>query len=49
MPVSEPGTEPQPSASEAIDRFIAGMAERFHGPIRVARDTERIPVPGAPA
>jgi ribonuclease Z len=40
---------PVPNSGPELDRFIAGMTERFRGPIRVARDTERIPVPGAPA
>lgn len=38
---------PVPNAGPELDRFTAGMADHFAGPIRVARDTERIPVTGA--
>ncbi len=38
---------PVPSAGPELDRFTAGMEAAFTGPIRVARDTERIPVTGA--
>lgn len=40
---------PIPSTGPEVERFIAGMAEQYPGPIRVARDTDRIPVPGATA
>jgi ribonuclease Z len=40
---------PVPNIGPELDRFTAGMAGVFGGPIRVARDTERIPVPGGPA
>jgi ribonuclease Z len=40
---------PIPAAGPEVERFVAGMADQFPGPIRVPRDTDRIPVPGAPA
>jgi ribonuclease Z len=40
---------PVPNIGPELDRFTAGMAGVYAGPIRVARDTERIPVPGGPA
>lgn len=37
---------PVPNAGPELERFTAGMDALYAGPIRVARDAERIPVPG---
>lgn len=36
---------PVPNAGPELERFTAGMNQIYSGPIRVARDAERIPVP----
>ena len=38
---------PVPNSGPDLERFVAGVRDRYGGDFRVARDTERIPVPGA--